>query len=331
MYQLVLGVTLVLCTFSLVLTQDSELILSLSDEKLVSYKSCRLDIDCDLNSFCYNNDNANNRTGSCKCQSGYELLLRNRTYYACRKLAKYNEECEFNIQCVTDMGSLAVCNGVCTCPEGTNYYPWDKRCHAINLLGEYCRTDGNCVLENGYAYCVDGKCECNIGEIPTPDRNRCITGSKLGGSCADDAECAGTENAVCREVCRCQVGYVISRNESTCLKAATYFLETCDESTQCSEFLTDSVCLNNTCVCQAGRHGYQNKCVRTSGIGFRCRDVEECITSTEQSTLVNCIDGVCQCLPGVVDESLGCYNSAFLPSFNSYIVVLFCLICYLFS
>ncbi|KAF7276374.1 hypothetical protein GWI33_010424, partial [Rhynchophorus ferrugineus] len=96
----------------------------------VTYQRCNLDRDCREFSFCYGNDNANNKTGYCKCKSGYELLLRNRTFYACRKLANYNEECEYDIQCSEDLGSLAKCNnGLCGCGEGSVRYSYDGICY----------------------------------------------------------------------------------------------------------------------------------------------------------------------------------------------------------
>ncbi|XP_076253295.1 prion-like-(Q/N-rich) domain-bearing protein 25 isoform X2 [Rhynchophorus ferrugineus] len=297
-------VSIVIVTlFGYVYTSESGLVL----ERLVTYQRCNLDRDCREFSFCYGNDNANNKTGYCKCKSGYELLLRNRTFYACRKLANYNEECEYDIQCSEDLGSLAKCNnGLCGCGEGSVRYSYDGICYNSVLLGDFCLTDGNCLLENGSAYCLDGRCECDIGYAPSVDKKRCVLSRSIGQNCSHTEECGSTPNSECREVCRCQTGYVISRNGSSCLKAATYFYEPCEENGQCSQFLTDSVCSEGNCTCQIGRHGYSNRCVRSSGIGQGCKSIDECITDSRLSSSVDCVDGLCQCLSGVVNESLGC-------------------------
>lgn len=89
----------------------------------------------------------------------------------------------------------------------------------FKVLEDFCRSDGNCVLADGTkAYCTDGQCQCNIGLRPTLDRTRCVVARNLGQTCQNDYECSFIDNASCREVCRCSVGYAVSRNQTTCLK-----------------------------------------------------------------------------------------------------------------
>ncbi|XP_018577538.1 uncharacterized protein LOC108915874, partial [Anoplophora glabripennis] len=83
------------------------------EERLVTYHRCLLDLHCqniNENSFCFDNDN--NRVGRCKCIDGYELLSRNRTFFACLQNAGWEEPCEKNIQCYSTLSTDAVCDGV---------------------------------------------------------------------------------------------------------------------------------------------------------------------------------------------------------------------------
>ncbi|KAL1500902.1 hypothetical protein ABEB36_006321 [Hypothenemus hampei] len=294
-------------------------------ESLVSRQRCFTDNDCRENSFCYDNDH--NRVGLCKCQAGYELLLRNRTYYTCKTLSKWGEDCELTEQCIDNLGSLALCDGTCQCQPQTSRFPFDGRCHEINLLEDFCRSDANCVLEDGsYAFCADGQCQCNIGLRPTLDRKHCVIARALGENCTDDYQCSFTANSVCRDVCRCSIDYVISRNNTACLKAATYFNETCEEHVQCSEFLRDSVCSNNYCGCQDGYHSYENKCVRTVNVGSSCGDKDECIFSQDYAGILDCLEGVCQCLPEKRNEPV-CGGASHLQTMVSVFLIVFQIFC----
>lgn len=222
-------------------------------------------------------------------------------------MATWGEACEISAQCVDNLGGLATCeNNICGCQEGTYRYPYDGRCHRsvckykiatfqthLNdlqlVLEDFCGTDANCMLEDGtYAYCTDGQCECNIGLRPSADRKRCVDARNLGQNCSDDYQCSFIGNSVCREICRCAVGYVVSRNGTSCLKgnllirtpssgnkspffsAATYFFDSCEENSQCSEFLRDGVCNNGNCTCESGFHGFETRCVRSARIGQAC-------------------------------------------------------------
>lgn len=88
--------------------------------------------------------------------------------------------------------------------------------------------------------------------------------------------------------------------------AATSFHEYCEENEQCSAFLIGSSCRNNSCSCSEDQHGFGSLCVRSARLGGVCSGVEECISDNKYSQIVNCIDGTCKCLPGVIDETLGC-------------------------
>ncbi|ENN79326.1 prion-like-(Q/N-rich) domain-bearing protein 25 isoform X1 [Dendroctonus ponderosae] len=334
MIRLVLGAVLLSSLFRIVFLQEAESEAQIEErlgkitESLVSYQRCRTDSDCRANSFCYDNDNT--RVGLCKCQAGYELLFRNRTDYSCLKLATWGEECEISAQCVDNLGGLATCQNTCGCQEKTYRYPYDGRCYRSVLLDDFCRTDANCILEDGtYAFCTDGQCECNIGLRPSADRKRCVNVRNLGQNCSDDYQCSFIGNSVCREICRCAVGYVVSRNETTCLKAATYFFDSCEENAQCSEFLRDGICNNGNCTCESGYHGFETRCVRTARIGQACSASEQCVPSTELLSVANCTAGVCQCAPGATDSSgrVECSNNTSKVRISSFLFAL-CMLVY---
>ncbi|KAJ8913764.1 hypothetical protein NQ315_002444 [Exocentrus adspersus] len=336
------------------------------EARLVTYHKCLLDNHCqDISphSFCYDNDN--NRMGRCKCIDGYELLSRNRTYFACLKNANWEEPCEKDIQCYYLLSTNAKCDetdGVCKCAESAHRFT-DGRCYKSIKLGDFCQVDGNCFLKDGtFGGCVDGRCECKRPrELPTEDAMGCIEARNLGEVCENDDQCSYIPNAVCRVSCKCAPGYALSRDGTRCLKgridlsyrltesvdrtvvvsewkllmngrdsAATKFFESCEENAQCSEFLQGSFCNEGNCTCSDGHHGYGSKCAKTAGIGGSCTGTEECIPEEKYSQAVNCVDGTCQCLAGTEDTYVGCnacMNSVSL-TVGATVCFLYLLFCY---
>lgn len=90
------------------------------------------------------------------------------------------------------------------------------------------------------------------------------------------------------------------------ISVATSFFDFCEENEQCSAYLIGSSCQNNSCSCSDGEHGFGSRCVRSASLGGVCVGMEECISDREYSDRINCIDGTCRCLPGVIDLKLGC-------------------------
>ncbi|XP_050313432.1 prion-like-(Q/N-rich) domain-bearing protein 25 [Anthonomus grandis grandis] len=339
MFRLILGAVVVFFVFvdpKKVICQENEA--NLEDirakltEALVSHKKCLTDTDCFENSFCYGNDNQ--KLGLCKCLYGWEMLFRNRTYYMCLKFANYGENCVLDIQCQGYLGTQGLCdNGICACTNNSFKYPWDGMCYQRVLLGDICKASASCMLDdNSYGVCKDSRCRCYLGLRPSLDQRQCIDARNLGEDCTDDIQCSFTDNSVCMEICRCKMGYVVSRNESTCLKAAKKFYDPCSENDQCSEFLQDSICINGNCSCQSGYHSYGDKCVKSANIGQACGSAAQCLPSASSTlrsnSIVDCIEGVCQCLVGSSNqnETFGCnVNEADIKRLNMF-MYLFCLI-----
>lgn len=197
-------------------------------------------------------------------------------------------------------------------------------------MEEYCQVDANCWLNDGtFGNCVRGRCTCKFfKQVPAEDFLSCIESRDLGESCTTDAECSKVSNAVCKVTCKCGSRFTLSREQDRCLPGiifllllipyrlvfiflvATKFHEFCEENEQCSAFLVGSSCQNNSCTCSTGHHGFGSKCVRSAGIGGSCSGIDQCIPDMKYSGSMNCIDGSCQCLPGVIDDVLGCTGSS---------------------
>ncbi|KAJ8954870.1 hypothetical protein NQ314_007003 [Rhamnusium bicolor] len=290
--------------------------LSANDEqRLVSYQRCLLDIHCQRvneNSFCFGNDDT--KTGV---------------------YAGWDEPCEKNVQCYYLLSTNAICDTNCKCAEGAHRYV-DGRCYTsirksyILGLGDFCQTSGNCLLKDGsFGNCVDGRCECKFDkQLPTEDAMSCVEAKDLGEICESDEQCSFIPNAVCRVSCRCAPGFALSRNGKSCLRAATTFFEPCEESVQCSEFLQGSFCNNGNCTCLEYHHGFGSRCVRSAGLGETCIGMENCIPDPKFSEIANCLEGTCQCLPGAVDENIGC-NS--YKVYYNMTIVNFCILYLLFN
>ncbi|KAG5892837.1 hypothetical protein JTB14_032431 [Gonioctena quinquepunctata] len=288
---------------------------NLFQERLVTYTRCRDDRDCktiSTNSFCFNNDAE--VIGKCKCLAGYELVSRNRTFFACLKTAGYGEPCEKNVQCQLTLTENGECSaGTCQCKPGAHRY-LDGKCYVSVLLDDFCQSDGNCWMSNGiFGSCLFGRCTCKYDEeVPTVDKTSCVEARKLGELCNDDNHCSIVPNAVCRVSCKCGPGYTMSRDQTKCLRVATEFFELCEENDQCSAFLQGSICSNATCTCQKDQHGIGSRCARSVPISGECTGPEECVPEQKHLGLINCVDGYCQCAPGVVDETIGCNSSSVL-------------------
>ncbi|CAH1155251.1 unnamed protein product [Phaedon cochleariae] len=281
-------------------------------QSLVSYTNCRVDSDCHQksnHSFCFDNDQE--KIGRCKCLEGYELFSRNKTSFACLGSAGYGEQCERNVQCQLSLTENAECSdGLCRCKENSHLFT-DKKCYVSVVLGDFCRGDSNCWLNDGtFGNCNNGRCGCKFDrQVPASDRQSCVDGRRLAESCNNDAQCGVVPNSVCRVTCTCAANYALSRDEKKCLRVATELGDLCEENEQCSSFLKGTVCSRGRCECPAGQHFYSNRCTRTALLGQSCENHEECLPNEGFSGVIECFGGGCRCLPGVVNETVGCNGS----------------------
>ncbi|XP_068909533.1 prion-like-(Q/N-rich) domain-bearing protein 25 isoform X1 [Tenebrio molitor] len=272
----------------------------LEEQNIQSYAPCLNDQDCKKNSFCYNNDD--DVLGKCKCLKGFDII-RNDTSYECIVGARLEEACQKDIQCTITAGPLAICDEykVCGCEnESTGK---DGICYKKMKLGEKCSHDNNCYLSDGsYGFCVLGVCSCRNDQKPSADKTLCGNAMKLGEPCTNDEECNTVPNTRCLEKCRCSVEYTMSKNQSSCVKAATKFDEFCEFDGQCSKFLEESICDSQKCTCSSDFHDYGNKCVETRKIGQSCEEDAECIYEKKLKDNVQCSSKKCTCIFGTKDD-----------------------------
>ncbi|CAG9860994.1 unnamed protein product [Phyllotreta striolata] len=313
----------ILCVFITSVVCQQETDFSLRQSNLISYSKCRVDKDClniSNNSFCFDNDAE--KIGRCKCRDGFDMISRDKSHFDCLAAAGYGQPCEKNMQCQLILTEIAECHlGICQCKEGAHLYK-DGRCYLGVLLDDFCQSDANCWLQGDkFGNCVFGRCTCKFDkEVPNEDKTDCITGKKLGELCNSDAECSITYNTQCRVKCQCAPDFVLSRDQTRCLRAATQFTDICEENDQCSAFLEGSICANETCTCEKGYHGYGNRCVKTVALKGSCASLDECILDERDSNALGCVDGTCECLKGVVNETLGC-NRGELITFSYSVAV----------
>ncbi|XP_072385573.1 uncharacterized protein [Diabrotica undecimpunctata] len=249
-----------------------------------------------------------------------EQLMAINSYTKCR----VDADCAKTSDHAFCYGNDADKDGYCRCKENFEMVSRNKTYFScLGLLGDFCRGDPNCWLaSNQFGNCVYGKCTCKFdNEVPGTDRMSCVNGKKIGEQCDSDNQCSLTENTQCKTVCRCSTGFVLSRDQTRCLKAATRFNDVCLENDQCSASLQGSICLSNNCTCDSGFHSIDLKCVRTATFGGPCSHSEECVRDSSHLELIHCNNGECRCKPGIVNETLGCINRSNFIIQNSFVVI----------
>ncbi|XP_022913224.2 prion-like-(Q/N-rich) domain-bearing protein 25 [Onthophagus taurus] len=286
--------TIILCVFFCVFTK-----ICLGNEELprsggISNTPCSLDRDCNENSFCFGNDQVNR--GFCRCKDGF-IIFRNRTFYECLPPAEsVGSSCTRNNQCTLVLGNPSLClNNTCQCLENSHFVEPQNQCYLTSRPGELCQSDFNCLLsDNSIGNCFMGRCKCPILHHHTDD-GRCVPSAYLGDVCTEDDACRHTF-AACYDVCRCIGGYAPSSDGRTCLLAANSFGDNCTEVSQCTEYLSSSICQDGTCQCRTGFHGIGPHCWRDVTAGGMCEDRRECFIRNNTMENVGCLDGVCTCL-----------------------------------
>ncbi|XP_066595564.1 prion-like-(Q/N-rich) domain-bearing protein 25 isoform X2 [Prorops nasuta] len=254
---------------------------------------CQYDSDCMENAYCWGQQ-------GCKCKREY-VVYRNRTNFQCLKVAtSMGDPCTADVQCQVAFTPLAECrDDTCQCSWGSRFE--NGRCYQSVGLGEMCQTHHNCHIKE--SYCVKGYCECTLQHHPSTDMTQCLRNKHLNETCLSNDECVD-ENSSCREVCRCNVDHVQSKDGRKCLKAANSIEEPCEEGSQCTEFLKGAECRNGACLCREKYHQRGSMCYKNVALGQRCDTHLKCVTDkfldSKQVDVVNvdCIQDVCTCAEG---------------------------------
>ncbi|KAB0800576.1 hypothetical protein PPYR_06316 [Photinus pyralis] len=287
-------------------------------ERILSFYTCKYDIDCVENAFCYWRAPEG---GKCRCKENF-VLVQNKTSFECLAVATgIDSPCIENIQCEMSLGNLAECNASsnkCQCID-VAHLGRDDKCHRTIALGGICETNDNCLLgDESYGFCYVGKCICNVKYHISSDGKRCIPSSFLQQSCESAESCAVTAFSDCYGgICKCIEGYIEAEDFESCLKAASAVGDNCTQTIQCSEYIKGSFCDNNKCTCKTGYHGYGNECTVDAKLGEACKEDKECILTANLENSVRCTLGVCTCVVGLSSqEPYGCViNSAVLKQY----------------
>ncbi|XP_019880582.2 multiple epidermal growth factor-like domains protein 10 [Aethina tumida] len=297
-------------------------ILILPSSQQSSRQPCREDADCfkiSENSVCLGN--TLDTRGECACKSGFNMLLRNRTFFYCGKNLNYSNPCLYKEECTYFVGSLSVCefrspgDGVCSCGPGSHLYQPEMRCYKDVLLHDVCSSSAECRLrDDTYANCVVGHCTCNSDSVPNETRDQCVISKRLGDHCSSDSDCK-TPNSYCgNEICTCRQGYSVCKHQSYCLRDATEIGDPCTEDVQCATYLPGTTCsYEKKCTCDLGEHYTGTQCVVSKKVGESCDSDAECVYDKKLKDLVSCVDRRCECVYGPGNETMECGNGATVP------------------
>ncbi|KAJ8972206.1 hypothetical protein NQ317_019831 [Molorchus minor] len=163
--------------------------------------------------------------------------------------------------------------------------PCENNNDCQHLVNSTCEKDGFCICE--------GSRFCNKRIL----RNYL---TKIGENCTEDMEC-NIENAECStdKKCACKPNYVNSTNEEKCLRNGIG--DNCEDNIQCFTQITNSVCQQNTCVCQHDTHVYEGSCYKTVDFGEICERDEEC----SLTNFTKCKESRCACREDYVKNKIG--------------------------
>lgn len=176
-----------------------------------------------------------------------------------------------------------------------------------------CRTDQDCSMlaENQKEpTCKGGFCACTIDQKivncsspqTAPHREKLIS-SVLIPQCKHEVDCNSLGNSFCNTVlgqCQCYANYVFSKDRTRCLPVARSISFPCVEDRQCLEFLANTTCQDQQCICVTGYHAINNDCWKMAPFGGPCTKSEECYHINGAV----CTDKkICGCKEGtVIDE-----------------------------
>uniref|UniRef100_A0A3Q1CEH8 VWFA domain-containing protein n=1 Tax=Amphiprion ocellaris TaxID=80972 RepID=A0A3Q1CEH8_AMPOC len=211
----------------------------------------------------------------CRCRSGYQLTIDNKTCNQIDYCDLGNHGCEHN--CVSVPESY-----ICRCNKG----------YILNLDGKTCSkidhcADGTHGCEQEFMNTADScLCKCRKGYTLRPDGKTC----KKIDHCADgthgcEQEFMNTEDSC---VCKCRKGYTLRPDGKTCKK-----IDHCSDGTHgCEQEFMNT---EDSCVCKC-RKGYT---LRPDG--KTCKNMDHCADGKhgcEQEFMSTEDSCVCKCRPG---------------------------------
>ncbi|XP_032683723.1 prion-like-(Q/N-rich) domain-bearing protein 25 [Odontomachus brunneus] len=118
--------------------------------------------------------------------------------------------------------------------------------------------------------------------------------------CESDNECTVT-NSTCRDnECQCAPGYIYNSNMTSCVRVATGLLDPCEDSFQCSAYLSNGgECVDNICVCGPGYYYLHGRCNQYVGLFEKCKENIDCYVNADfEASTCNATEKICECSPG---------------------------------
>lgn len=268
-------------------------------QQLKSGRECKSNDDCVMNAYCLDGK-------LCICKDGFVAINTSKKTFICvNEASSIGDVCQYDIQCGKALGIHSECKknisqpdkaGRCHCLPDSHYQ--DGICYKNSRIGEACQVNDNCVIltRNLTAYCDQSRCVCPPYYHSNDFGTDCLPSSDLDGPCTTDDDCI-TMNSRCKNVCECNIGYVINEKRKDCLKAADNLHEPCEEDKQCTEFLTGTTCdpISQRCNCSLGLHEVNGACFQSARLHQPCAHKEECLIDSRDLSRVECNGGFCIC------------------------------------
>ncbi|KOX80944.1 Tenascin-X [Melipona quadrifasciata] len=119
----------------------------------------------------------------------------------------------------------------------------------------------------------------------------------LDWKCNATSDCAMRLTSCVNGICRCAPGYILDGSFTACIKVAQKYGDDCQESRQCSAYLSrGGTCVNGVCVCADGYYYIHGKCHGYSGLSEKCEDDEDCYVHGDFQA-AECKKKICNCAP----------------------------------
>ncbi|CAD1477533.1 unnamed protein product, partial [Heterotrigona itama] len=241
-------------------------------------------------------DNRKCEKGKRSIGSQRKLSLNERYVFSvCVVIARYNDNCQDDVQCYV-FGPDAICkDGKCVCNEKSRLNETESFCWTKRGIGENCYQDIDCHLDdyiNVRLICDANKlCSCPSGTYPTTDRTACVKNhAGIGDTCGVDKDCEHTRNAKCaNKVCVCMDNYYELNKQ--CVKGIN---STCSSHDECKA--NNSVCESKLCTCKDDHVASSvGSCVRVSTYGESCEEDIQCSSRIPNAL---CLQSTCACPKG---------------------------------
>ncbi|XP_058464190.1 tenascin [Malaya genurostris] len=180
---------------------------------------------------------------------------------------------------------------------------------ASNQIGGTCP----CIAENSYCHEKTQRCVCKEGFQRGREGKKCISKSvSLGKPCEIDEQCLQNDHfSHCDDIqhnCTCSNHFVIYMD--TCHSIIATGNASCEQETDCSGQVANSVCHEKQCICGKGfvANAENTTCLTVAQYEEACSDSNQCIAQLGVGSLCN--DGKCICNEQYFPFTVQTHNNA---------------------